>query len=192
MTAPISLSTKGPWFDFLRDIDNALSRAVAIHCIGGFVLAVVHGIPRPTGDIDYIETVPRDARAELESIAGQGSAMAKKHRLYLQSVGIADLPDEYESRLERLPLELRHLSLWILEPYDLVLSKLTRNSPKDRDDVKFLIRKLHLDFATFYARWEKEMTPWIANRERHELTIQLWKEYFSTPKVGPRSTASPG
>jgi hypothetical protein len=75
-------------------------------------------------------------------------------------------------------LNLQKLSLWVLEPYDLLLTKLARNSPKDREDAKFLIQKEKLEFTTFYARWQEEMAPWIANRERHELTTQLWKDYF--------------
>jgi hypothetical protein len=80
--------------------------------------------------------------------------------------------------VKELDLELQKLSLRVLEPYDLLLSKITRNSPKDREDAKFLIRKLKLTFAPFYARWKQEMAPWVANRDRHELTVQLWKEYF--------------
>jgi len=66
-----------------------------------------------------------------------------------------------------------------LEPYDLLLSKVSRNSPKDQEDAKYLIPNLKLEFETFYERWQVEMAPWISNRERHELTMQPWKEYFS-------------
>ena len=93
-------------------------------------------------------------------------------------MGIADVPGDYESRLQELDLDLRNLRLWILEPYDLLLSKLPRNGPKDREDARYLIQKLRLEFATFRDRWQREMAPWIANKDRHELTMQLWREYF--------------
>ena len=137
-----------------------------------------YGLPRPTGDIDYIAVVPPDAAAEIALVGGPDSALARKCRVFLQGVGIADLPDDYESRLRELNLDLGNLKLWVLEPYDLLLSKLPRNGPKDREDAKYLIEKLRLEFAIFYDRWQQEMAPWIPNKERHELTIQLWKEYF--------------
>lgn len=167
-----------PWADFLKDVDSALSRRVDLRCLGGFVLTTLYGLPRVTGDIDYIEVKPREAVNEIEEVGGPGSALAKKYRVNFQHVGIADRPEEYESRLQELKLNLRNLKLWALEPYDLLLSKLPRNSPKDREDAKYLIRKLNLEFGIFNDRWQKEMAPWIANRERNETTVQLWKEYF--------------
>ena len=167
-----------PWPDFLKEIDCALSRPVNLHCIGGFVLLACYGIPRTTGDIDYIAVRPREAADEVASVGGPDSAVARKYRLFLQGVGIADLPDDYESRLHDLDLDLRNLKLWVLEPYDLLLSKLPRNGPKDREDARYLIQKLRLEFATFRDRWQREMDPWLANKDRNKLTVQLWKEYF--------------
>lgn len=168
-----------PWPAFLRDLDSALPRKVTLHCIGGFALIAFYDVPRSTSDIDYIEVTPQEAANEVASIAGSGSDLDKKYGLSLQSVGVADFPEGYESRLREFKLGLRNLKLWVLDPYDLVLSKVARNSPKDRDDAKHLIRQLQLEFTIFYDRWRREMAPWIANKERHELTLQLWKEYFS-------------
>jgi len=75
-------------------------------------------------------------------------------------------------------VNLEKLKLLALDPYDLLLAKVTRNSPKDQEDAKYLIGKLTLEFRTFYDRWEKELRPSVANRPRHDLTIALWKEYF--------------
>lgn len=173
---PIEL--RNPWSDFLKEVDSALSRPVNLICLGGFVLTALYGLPRPTGDIDYIDAKPRDAASEIDEVGGSASALAKKYRVSFQHVGVADWPDQYESRLEELNLNLRKLKLCVLEPYDLLLSKVPRNSPKDREDAKYLIRKLNMEFAVFKDRWDKEMAPWIGNRDRHALTVELWKEYF--------------
>jgi hypothetical protein len=178
MAMETTLSLSKPWPDFLTAIDAKLSQEVNLHCLGGFVLTALYDIPRVTGDLDYIEVVPRAAAKELEEIAGKESALSKKYRLFLQHVGIADLPDEHESRLQELNLGMVRLKLWALDPYDLLLAKLPRNSPKDQDDAKYLIPKIKLDLATFSDRWNKEMAPWISNRPRHDLTVELWKEYF--------------
>lgn len=182
MAISTNLSLPKPWPAFLKEIDTQLSQEVNLHCLGGFVLTALYGIPRFTGDLDYIEVTPRAAANELEHIAGRESALCKKCGLYLQNVGIADFPVEYESRLQQLKLELTKLKLWALDPYDLLLAKVTRNSPKDQDDAKYLICKLKLNFQTFSDRWKKEMAPSTGDRARHNLTIELWKEYFPASK----------
>jgi|SRR5579862_3111166 len=173
-----TLTLPTPWQDFLTKIDQSLEQEVNLHCLGGFVLSALHGLPRPTGDLDYISANPLQARQEIEKIAGLGSTLSKKYKLFVQCVGVADYPENYEDRLTLLDLGFQKLRLWALEPYDLILSKLARNNPKDRDDVKFLVTKLSLSFDVLYRRWESEMKPWIANADRHEPTINLWKSYF--------------
>lgn len=58
-----------------------------IHCLGGFVAAFYYNLSRPTNDLDYIAVVPYDATAILQQLAGEGSALAAKHRLHFQHVG---------------------------------------------------------------------------------------------------------
>jgi len=159
MAATISISLPKPWPDFLRAVDSGLSQTVNLTCLGGFVLAALYGIPRFTGDLDYVEAVPREAAQEVEKVGGRDSALCKKYKLFLQSVGVADLPEEYESRLEEIELKLEKLKLWALDPYDLLLSKVARNSPKDQDDAKYLISNVTLKFETLENRWKHEMAP---------------------------------
>lgn len=152
-----------PWHAFLSDLDNGPTKPVELHCSGGFALTVAYGAPRPTDDLDYVAAVPASASEEVERLAGRGSELARKHKVCVQFTGgITDLPENYAERLSTLQLGLRNLVLKVLEPYDLVLSKLTRNSPKDRADVKYLASRLKLDFGTAYERFAREMKPWVA------------------------------
>jgi hypothetical protein len=167
-----------PWLGFLADLDAALLEPVEIHCIGGFALVAAHEIPRVTGDLDYLMTVPNDASRLLEELGGPDSKLAAKHGVCVQRVGVADMPGDYDSRLRELRLGLKNLHLFALDPYDLVLSKLTRNSPKDREDVKFLAQNLRLKMTKLRERFEREMKPWLPNLARHELTLKIWSEYF--------------
>jgi Nucleotidyltransferase of unknown function (DUF6036) len=167
-----------PWPAFLADVDQSLSEPVELHCVGGFVLTAVYGIPRSTADIDYIAVVPQQAIEDLERIAGRDSALAKKHKVWVQLVGVADYPENYDSRLTTLPLGLKKLTLRTFGPYDLILSKLTRNSDKDMEDVRALAQKLNLKFDVLMKRFQTEMT--VPNRARHEQTLNVvWKDYFN-------------
>jgi hypothetical protein len=56
-------------------------------------------------------------------------------------VTVATMPEDYESRLkEMLPGRFKKLKILATDPYDLVPSKLKRNSPKDQGDVEYLAK----------------------------------------------------
>lgn len=168
-----------PWLSFLREVDQALEAVVELHCLGGFVLSVLEGLPRPTGDVDFIAVRPLPVGETLLRIAGKGTLLAKKYNLYLQHVTIADYPSEYESRLiDITPAGFRHLRLKALETHDVVLAKLSRNSPRDRDDVRFLVKKGVLDRSKLEERFEKELRPYLQNEKRVLQAFELWLDEF--------------
>jgi hypothetical protein len=158
-------------------VDAQLQRQVTLHSIGGFVLTTLYGLPRTTDDLDYISVLPPDAYAAIDEIAGPGSRLAKHYKVSIHSAGaVVDLPDDYESRLQVIPLPFRQLHIAVPDPYDLALSKLTRNSPKDREDVRFLAARCQLSFRTLVDRFNSEMD-WIPNAERHQTTLDVvWRD----------------
>jgi hypothetical protein len=169
-----------PWHSFFRDIDKTLVQPVELRCIGGFAIAMLYGLPRPTVDVDYLSVVPLDETVNLESLAGLESALYTKHGVYVQHVGVVTVPDSYEDRLMPIfPSAYRSLRLFGLDAYDLALSKLERNSARDREDVKFLARAVPLDLIVLENRYRSELRPYLAAAERHDLTIRLWIEMLS-------------
>jgi len=113
-----------PWSAFLDELDQALSEPIALHCIGGFVVSLLYGFPRPTGDIDYISAIPRRRLQQLEDLGGRGSELEAKYKVHLQHVTVATMPEDYEARLrEMFPLRFKKLRLLAPDAYDLVLSK---------------------------------------------------------------------
>lgn len=172
-----------PWREFLREVDEALPEPTEIRCLGGFVITLLHGFPRPTSDLDYIETIPAHAASFLQEVAGLDSQLHAKHGVYLQYVTVADLPESYEDRLTPLFAGLyRNLRLVVLDPYDLLLSKLTRNSPIDQDDVEYLTNTMRLDPLILSDRYYKELRPIaMGDLDKHDQTLRFWIDtYFST------------
>jgi len=88
-----------PWSSFLAAVDTTLDHEVALHCIGGFAIAMLYRLPRPTVDIDCVSVIPLDKTAALLSVAGEGSALHRQHGVYLQHVGVVTLPENYDDRL---------------------------------------------------------------------------------------------
>jgi len=156
-----------------------LNGPVEVHCLGGFVLAVLWALPRPTGDVDFVEAEPSLGWQDLLRIAGEGSEIARRHKLHFQRVSIAEYPEGYASRLVDIaPRGLKRLRLRAFEIHDLVLAKLGRNSARDRADMKFLVEKGVINQRTLQARYEAELRPYVLNEDRHTTTLRLWMVEF--------------
>ena len=180
-----------PWRSFLAQIDRLATQAIELHCIGGFVVSVKYGLSRPTGDIDIVEAKPADAKPWLVQTAGAGSALHKKHKIYLQVVTVASVPENYESRLTELFAgRFKRLRLFVPDPYDLALSKLTRNLDIDAEDVKQLAAVSHLDLDVLKARYHSELRPIVIGPlDRHDQTLRLWIEAIDEERRrGPQSS----
>jgi hypothetical protein len=170
-------SIPDPWNSFLAEIDASLKEELGLHCLGGFVMTILYGLDRPTADVDVLPIGSSATTESLIGLAGQGSALHRKHRVYLQVVGVAQVPVNYEDRLtEMSPESFNHLRLFALDPYDLALSKLERNAQRDRDDVKHLARTVPLDLNLLQERYRQELRPDLGNPEREDLTLVLWTE----------------
>jgi hypothetical protein len=167
-----------PWDAFLTELDQALKEPVELHCIGGFVAALLYGTTRPTADVDVLEVRPPAVKGRLVQLAGLHSALHKKHKVHLQQVTVlGSYPEHYETRLtEMFPGALVRLRLFALDPYDLALTKLERNIQRDREDVLNLAKSVPLDTAVLRKRYEDEMRPSLGNPDREDLTLRLWIE----------------
>jgi len=166
-----------PWRSFLHDIDAQLSGPTEIHCLGGFVVAEYYGLARPTSDVDIIQVRGASSVADVQRIGGKGSALAKKHRVYIDVVTVADVPERYEERLiDVYPGEFRNLRVRVFERHDLALAKLGRNQDYDREDVRRLAQGPGLEVAILEQRYRDELRFQLGSPEREDLTLELWIE----------------
>jgi len=173
-----------PWRSFLRDLDAILTGAVELHCLGGFVVAQHYGAGRATSDIDFLAALIESPADDLELLAGLGSALYRKYRLYLQRVGVVTPPCDYGRRLVRMfpSAPWQRLKLFALDPTDLALSKVERNSDRDREDFLRLTRAGLVNLETFKTRYFEELRPYLLTKQEwHDRTVQLWLEIASIP-----------
>jgi len=178
-----------PWCSFLKELDATLTDELCFHCIGGFVVTLLYGLPRTTSDIDVLAVMARDERfRKLLELGGEASELHAKHGVALHCVTIATVPDSYEERLiEMFPGKLKHLRLFALDPYDLALSKLERNIQRDRDDIKHLARIVPLDLSILQRRYQTELRAYLARPERGDLTLRLWIEAIEEDRDASQS-----
>ncbi len=79
--------------------------------------------------------------------------------------------------MQHLDLGLQRFEMFVLGPYDLVLSKLCSDRSKDEEDAKYLIGKTALNWETFLNIWGSELKSLLP--PRHETSIRLAREYFA-------------
>ncbi len=171
-----------PWFSFLRDIDGSLDEETPLHILGGFVVTVIYKAQRTTSDLDAINMAHRFPG--LQELAGIGSKLHKKHKVYIDPVGVAQLPENYEERLtEVFDGNFDKLKLLALDPYDIALTKLERNSERDREDVRHLAKVVPFDLEVLTSRYKDELRIYVKNERREDLTLKLWIEMIEEDRA---------
>lgn len=128
--------------------------------------------------VDVIAIAPRDEQTPILRKAGKASELHKKYGVYLDFVAVASCPHDYMERLtEMFPGAYQRLRIYALDPYDLALTKLTRNIERDREDVKYLARTIGFDLEVLKHRYQTELRPYlIGDPNQHDLTLELWIE----------------
>lgn len=177
---PSKGSPPEPWKSFFDDLDGLLTEPVALHCIGGFAVIYGYGVARTTNDCDFAVVAGASWLKEVSELGGKGSELHTRHRVYLDPVTVATLPEAYEDRLLPLfPGTWRRIRLFALEAHDVALAKLERNFSRDQNDVKLLAQAGHLDPGVLKTRYETELRPNLLSREGlHDITLREWLESY--------------
>jgi hypothetical protein len=168
-----------PWRSFLEELDGMLKAPVELRCLGGFVVTQQYGIGRETSDIDFLTVVAQSPDDDIEALAGLGSKLHRKYRLYMQHVGITTPPADYASRLTRMfpGAPWKRLTLFALDATDVALSKLERNVERDREDFLRLTRAGYIDREVLKRRYYEELRPYLLSKVPwHDKTLELWLE----------------
>ncbi len=167
-----------PWLSFLMELDPIAGEPTKLPCIGGFAVTQHYGSKRTTVDVDVIDVAPIAARNRLLAAGGKGSPLARKHHIYLDFVGIAQVPYEYESRLTPIyEGTFENLHLQVMDPYDIALCKLKRDNDRDFEDVLFLARRTPFDLQLFEQRYREELRPDLfGNVSEADWTFKRWLE----------------
>src|SRR5437762_6121692 len=85
-----------PWGSFLEELDQRASGETRLDCLGGFVVTQLYGFSRETSDLDVLVVAPGKERTPL--LESKAESFTGNTRVYLDSVGVAKVPEDYEER----------------------------------------------------------------------------------------------
>ena len=154
---------------FLREVDRHLHAPCEIVVIGGAVLSLAYGSKYVTRDIDIL--VAGTDFFEAVALAQDTSTSP----VPIQATNVADIPWNYEDRLELLPVDgLAKLRVLRPEKHDLALMKAGRGSRHDFDGLIAAHAADPLDLDTLVSRWP-EMRHVVGDlrRIRHNVIVLI-------------------
>jgi len=154
-----------PFDNFLRDFDKLYAARrpvgaakVRLRVLGSVALMLQADYVRGTKDGDVLETAPinQDIKVELLGRGGKGSALAKRHDIYLDIVagGILLLPAATVYHpLPELSGALTCFDVEVMDIQDACITKLKRFNANDQADIAAMVRLEKLDHSRFLARF---------------------------------------
>jgi hypothetical protein len=146
---------------FLKDIDERakpVSGVIRLHVIGSAALLLQTDHERGTKDSDVWETtdMTTEIKASLSAIAGKGSPIHHKHRMWLDFVpnGLPFLPQKPRFHsIHRLNRSLTRLHIEALDIVDTVVSKLARFNASDVEDISAMVKRGLAPHGEFVRRF---------------------------------------
>ena len=116
---------------------------IRLSLIGSSALFLQTDYDRGTKDSDVLETeqLKRGAGVELTTLAGQGSALHRRHRLYIDIVasGLPFLPHPPIFHFLSISKKLKHFDVHALDVVDIAVSKLIRFNANDASDIRAMV-----------------------------------------------------
>lgn len=166
---------------FLRAVDCHLRIHVRVEIIGGGAAALAYRATLTTEDIDTFTLV----NAELMEAVAQ-AADETGLNIPVRPAGPAQMPQNYEDRLERQLPELQLLEVFTVEKHDLVLSKALRCSEHDRQQILEIHANVGLDFDVLVERFIGELHPYAVGDgdTRRDYFLTVVRDLFGELKRG--------
>jgi hypothetical protein len=147
--------------EFFRELDREWKPGqegrITLFIIGSGALFLQTDYDRGTKDSDILETpeISDDVSKRLRALAGRGSPLFKKYRVFLDIVRapIPFLPQKPIFHPVPGFKNLKNFEVKVLDIVDVVVSKLKPFRPNDKKDIEFLANKKLLPHARLLERF---------------------------------------
>jgi hypothetical protein len=152
---------------YLRDLGSRIDRPLRLPLGGSAALILPGYLSRATDDIDVVDEVPSEVRSQPALL----EQLKQRYRLKLAHFQQHYLPMGWEQRLHYLDA-FGQLQVYLVDVYDVFLSKLYSIRDKDLDDMRFLAPQL--DRATLARRLVETTASMLAAPDLRQRAERNW------------------
>lgn len=152
---------------FLRELGLHLRHPLRIHVGGGAALILPGYVRRKTEDVDVVDEVPAEFRSQHQLLED----LHRRYGLELTHFQRHYLPMGWEQRLHSQPPYGR-MEVFLVDVYDVFLSKLFSNRTKDIDDLRVLAPQL--DKEVLARKLKETVASMLAAPELRERAGKNW------------------
>jgi hypothetical protein len=158
---------------FLRELSLHIRKPIRLD-VGGSAAVILAGyLKRKTDDVDIVDEVPAEIRSQHELLAGLKARYGLEPTHFQQHY----LPSGWASRLHYLDA-FGNMSVYLVDVYDVFLSKLNSARIKDRDDLRALCSQLDKQVL---VQKLKESATLLAAPDLRQRAEQNWYILFGEP-----------
>jgi len=155
----VNLSSLENFLQLLADLD----KEIELFAIGGTAM-VLKNIKESTKDIDFLTTLDYKEIKKLFTLAGlkEESSLKACNIWYLEDIRIdifydefilgTPLPDDWKELSEHIK-DISKLKLYILNWYDIIITKIARSEIRDIEDIIEIIKTQKIDFDKLKKRY---------------------------------------
>jgi hypothetical protein len=153
--------------EYFRQLSRHVHRPLRL-AVGGSAALIVPGyLSRPTEDIDIVDEVPKELREQHALLA----ELRKRFGLELAHFQQHYLPMRWQDRLHYYDT-FDELTVYLVDVYDVFLSKLFSIRTKDLDDLRAL--KPHLDKDTLARRLKDTCGSMLVAESLRQRAVDNW------------------
>ena len=147
---------------------------ILLSIIGSTALFLQTDYMRGTKDTDVLEVneLPKNVWEQLMILGGKNSDLAKAYRFYIDLVapGLPFLPPRpFFHPLDTLNKRFKFFRLQVLDPVDVVVSKLKTFRPNDLDDIRAMADRHLINPEKLVERFEGAKEHWLMGSRAPEL-----------------------
>lgn len=165
---------------FFRELGLHLHRPTRIDVGGSASLILANLLSRRTEDIDVVNEVPLEIRSQHELI----DSLATRYHIRITHFQSHYLPAGWEHRVHSLGV-FHHLSVFLVDAYDVFVGKLFSSREKDLDDLRELAGQL--EKARIETRVRESAAPLRSEKKWAQAGARNWYIVYGEPLKAAQS-----
>lgn len=159
---------------YLRELSRHIAKPTRL-VIGGSIALIMNGqLQRQTEDIDIVDEVPADIRTQHDLLA----ELEQRYGLNLGHFQSHYLSTGWEQRIHSLAT-YGALQVFVIDVYDVFLTKLFSNRSKDKDDLRAVLP--HLDRVVLLSRLKNSTADLQSEIKLRNAAMENWYVLFGEP-----------